>query len=239
MWLWFAAPFLVGFFISGADISNILFWIQFIALGPFYCLVVYGVNDVYDFETDQENERKGEGASQGDILMPENHDLVIKTSLIFSALLLAISLFTRNIVNIAGMIFLIFWAFAYSAPPIRLKERPVVDSISNGFGYVLVPSMMGFSLGAPITAFPESGFWAALVISGMHAAFAVMDFEPDKAAGVNTIAVRFGKKATIMFPAVAVLMALIFSPLQDLISRILLIELFALIVAMALDIYGY
>lgn len=237
VWTWFAAPFLIGFIISGSELYRPLIWLEFFLLGPLYCLVVYGVNDIYDYETDLQNDRKGEGKSQGDILNPENHSLVMKSSVISSLVLMLVSIVTQNIINILGMLFLIVWAFAYSAPPIRLKERPIIDSISNGLGYVLVPSMMGFSLGSSVFNFPESGFWAAFIISSMHALFAIMDYKPDKEAGVSTIAVRFGMRKTIWYPLIATSSALLISPFNNAISRILIIALLVLTSLIALDIY--
>lgn len=237
VWLWFAAPFILGGLLSGTETSNLLLWLEFLALGPLYCLVVYGVNDVYDYETDLQNERKGEGRSQGDILKPEHHEFVMNSSIVASVVLVLIAFATRNIVNIAGMLFLILWAFAYSAPPIRLKERPVLDSISNGLGYLLVPFAMGFSFGSSLTALPESAYWAGLVIAGIHAMFAVLDYKPDKKAGVNTIAVKFGPRKTMLFPVTAILLALVFSPMEGTVAYTLLAALLVLNTLIALDVY--
>lgn len=239
VWTWFSGPFIIGFFVAGSNIYNSLAWIEFLALGPLYCLVVYGVNDIYDYESDKKNERKGEGKTQGDILEPEKHDLVMKGSIIASIMLIALSLSTKNLVNILGMAFMILWAFTYSAPPLRLKERPIIDSLSNGLGYAIVPIAIGFSFGAPITKIPESVFWAGFTVASMHTAFAVMDYRPDKKAGVNTIAVRFGQKKTILFPVLATLLTLLFSPMKGFIPQTLLFGLFTLVSLMALDIYGY
>lgn len=238
VWTWFAAPFLVGFIISGSSLYRPLFWFELLLLGPLYCLVVYGVNDIYDYETDLQNDRKGEGKSQGDVLRPDKHRVVMYSSIVSSLILVAVAVSTKNLVNIGGMVFLILWAFAYSAPPIRLKERPILDSISNGLGYVLVPALMGFSLGSPISNFPEAGIWAAVVISSMHALFAIMDYKPDRNADVNTIAVKFGPKKVIWYPLIATSATLLFSPLNGIISRILISALLILTVLIALDLHN-
>ena len=43
---------------------------------------------------------------------------------------------------------LLLVAWCYSVPPVRLKERPPLDSLANGLGYFLLPFVMGYSLGA-------------------------------------------------------------------------------------------
>jgi 4-hydroxybenzoate polyprenyltransferase len=237
VWLWFAFPFLTAAVLSGARLNDPLLWVEFIALGPFYSLVVYGLNDIYDYESDVENPRKGEGKSQGEALKPENHGLVLKASAASSVLLMAVALATGDIVNILGMSLLIVLAAAYSVPPVRVKERPVLDSILNGLGYVLIPAIIGYSFGGPVTEFPVAGAWVAFAISGMHAAFAVMDYKPDKKAGVTTIAIRLGPRKTILFSIAAVGLTLLFSPLESFIPNLLLFELLLLVSCIGLDVY--
>ena len=55
---------------------------------------------------------------------------------------------TRNWDNIVATVSLVLVAWLYSVPPVRLKERPPLDSLANGLGYFLLPFAMGYSLGA-------------------------------------------------------------------------------------------
>ena len=169
------------------------------------------------------------------MLKPENHGLVMKSSILAAFIIILLALITVNITNILGMIFLLILGYTYSAPPARLKGVPVIDSISNGLGYLLIPFMTGFSLGAPITQAPVSVYWVASVVAGLHAMFAVFDYKPDKKADVKTIAVYFGPKKTIIAPIAIILGTLIFSPMQSLTARILLLELLTLNLLIALD----
>ena len=55
---------------------------------------------------------------------------------------------TRNWNNFVATVSLLLVAWMYSVPPVRLKERPPLDSLANGLGYFLLPLVMGYSLGA-------------------------------------------------------------------------------------------
>ncbi|MFB6245938.1 MAG: UbiA family prenyltransferase, partial [Candidatus Nanohaloarchaea archaeon] len=237
LWLWFAFPFIAGAVIGGAGMSNPWIWAQFIALGPLYGLVVYGINDVYDYETDRLNERKG--SAHGEILEPETHSFVLKSCATASALLLLIASLTGSIVTLAGMAGLLLFAVAYSVPPIRLKDRAPLDSISNGIAYILLPGVMGHALGSPVTTLPPEAFWLAFATMGLHSATTIMDYESDRKAGINTFSVRFGPEGAAGFAIAALGATLLFSPINSFTARFILLQLLAGVVVMALDIRGY
>ena len=74
---WIIAPlvFLVGLSYSGADLSFLPI-LQMLLLSFPYCLFVYGINDVYDYESDKLNPRKK--FIEGVKLKPIHHPLIKK-----------------------------------------------------------------------------------------------------------------------------------------------------------------
>ena len=116
-----------------------------------YCIFLYGINDIYDYETDKINPRKGDlkggGFLEGIKLEPAYHSYIKRVSFLVISLLFLTSFLTLNIANILGMLLLVFFSYFYSAPPLRLKERPPLDSFTNGIGYFFLPFLLGFSFG--------------------------------------------------------------------------------------------
>ena len=77
----------------------------------------------------------------------------------------------------------------YSAPGLRLKERPVLDSLTSSTHFV-GPAAVGLALsGAPLTLAALAAL-AAFFLWGMasHAFGAVQDIVPDREAGIGSIA---------------------------------------------------
>ncbi len=99
-------------------------------------------------------------------------------------------------------------AWAYSVPPLRLKERPPLDSLSNGLGFFLLPFVMGYSLGADPREMPLKYYLLALSVCGIHALATAADYDADKAAGHRTFAVMFGRRAAAAFALIAFAVAL-------------------------------
>ena len=164
-------------------------------------LVVFGVNDVYDYETDRRNPRKIASSYEGAVLDPAHHSDVLKAAyystifIIFSALVN----FRRD--NILATILLVLLGWQYSAPPLRLKEVPFLDSLSNG-GIVFLAWFCGFSFsGLSISEIPSSSIVLSLCVVGIHALGAVVDSESDSAAGQKTIATALGKRPAAIFAA--------------------------------------
>jgi hypothetical protein len=95
---------------------------------------------------------------------------------------------TRNWDNIVATVSLVLVAWLYSVPPVRLKERPPLDSLTNGMGFSLLPLAMGYSLGADLRAMPLRYYLLALCVGGVHALATAADYDADRAAGYRTLA---------------------------------------------------
>jgi len=156
-------------------------------------LVGCGLNDIYDYESDRRSARRR--AVWGAIVRQEDRPLVMGAALSMVPLIVLGACLTRNWINIIATVLLIAVAWMYSAPPLRLKERPPLDSLSNGLGYFLLPFVMGFSLNASLRDMLPRYYLLALCVCGIHAVATAADDEADRAAGHRTFAVAFGRRA--------------------------------------------
>ena len=164
-------------------------------------LVVFGVNDVYDYESDKRNPRKVIDGLEGGLLDPIFHSDVLKAAYCSTAFIITSALITGGRENVIATILLVALGWQYSSPPLRLKEIPILDSLSNG-GIVFLAWFCGFSFsGLSIFEIPSKGIMLSLCTTGIHALGAVMDTEADMASGQRTIATAFGKRPAAIFAA--------------------------------------
>ena len=225
-WLWFPAVFLLGSLYSGNNSGNMtitpnititpLAVLQILMLSFPACILLYGINDIYDYESDKINPRKKLLA--GVKLEPEYHSYIKKVSFLVISLLLLTSFLTLNVSNILGMLLLVFVAYFYSAPPLRLKERPPLDSVSNGIGFFSA-FLLGFSLGGGSIINVGIGVYLLTAcFIGVHAYSTITDYEADKKAGYKTFAVVFGKRSAAFFAFLAFILTIFFARLSALIN---------------------
>lgn len=173
--------------------------------------VVFGVNDVYDYESDLRNPRKHSQSFEGGVLDPNKHELVLNaatccTYLVSLSVLLqtygkTISSIFRRILLTSSIILL---AWQYSAPPLRMKELPFFDSCSNGLLVWLVWALGYTSTGNSLwgrSNMVEShkGWLLALCSSGIHALGAAADIEVDGSMEQQTIATFSGVRGAAAF----------------------------------------
>lgn len=212
---WIFAPivFLVGFTFYGGILTP-LAATQMVLLSFPFALFLYGTNDINDFESDKRNPRK--------MMLDESTwekgmaRLVERISFVIACLLLVCSLLTLNIWNLIGMILLLFFAHQYSAPPLRLKEKPPLDSFSNGVIYYYAPILLGASYNATILDFSIHVYVIFLCVMGIHSFSTVMDYSADSAAGFKTFAVAFGKRFAAFFTFLVFSLTLLFPGFQSL-----------------------
>lgn len=193
-WLYLGGTALVGV-VWGANTQSILLDPLTIGLIAYFLvpanLFLYGINDRFDRETDAVNPRKG---AEGPEVRASHDRRVTLAVLIAGAAGLGFLPVLPPVSGLAVLGFLIL-AVLYSAPPARLKARPVVDSVSNGL--YLLPGVAGYALVAgrapPIAVLVVGWLWTM----AMHAFSAIPDIEPDRAAGVRTTATRLGQRRTL------------------------------------------
>ncbi|QZP37445.1 prenyltransferase [Halobaculum magnesiiphilum] len=195
-WLYLAGPIVVGVAFGAANVAE-LFALENVLLFGYFLLpanlFLYGVNDVFDRDVDEENPKKGgrEVRYGGDRLVPA----VVVASLALGAGTFAI-MPPAAWPYLAGFFLL---GAGYSAPPLRFKTTPLLDSLSNGL-YVL-PGAAAYALVAgtapPLAALAGAWLWAM----GMHTFSAIPDIEPDRAAGIRTTATALGESRTLVYCA--------------------------------------
>lgn len=159
-------------------------------------MIVYGINDVSDSDTDTKNAKKG---SQETLLQTAQQKVVllgVSISIGLFSLLLYLS--SSNNLAFLWLLTWLFLAVSYSAPPLRFKRRPFVDAYSNLL--YMIPGFVSFSFfstqsSVPILAIIVSLLWCA----GMHTYSAIPDIAPDSKANLNTTAVTLGKNNALLF----------------------------------------
>ncbi len=192
----FAAGYIIATLLSGVPLqlpALILGTLYFI--GP-YNLLMYGINDIFDYESDIKNPRKGgvEGMKESRALHPAIMRAVLWTNIPFIIALLALGSWHANI----ALLVVVFAAIAYSAEGLRFKEIPLLDSITSSLHFVgpLVYALLLVNF--PVHAWP----WVtAFFLWGMasHAFGAVQDIIPDRKGDIKSIATLFGARATVIF----------------------------------------
>jgi len=180
-------------------------------------LVGCGLNDIYDYESDRRSSRRR--AVWGAVVLNEDRPIVYRAALAMMPLIVLGACLTRNWDNIVATISLLLVAWLYSVPPLRLKERPPLDSLANGFGYFLLPFTMGYSLNANPREMPLKYYLLALCVCGVHALATAADYEADRAAGHRTLAVKFGRRTAAAVAFAAFLIAWLFGDFNSVAVR--------------------
>jgi 4-hydroxybenzoate polyprenyltransferase len=163
-------------------------------------LVFFGVNDVYDYETDRRNPRKLANGLEGSVLDPIYHQDVLNAAYCSTVFVILSASASYHRDNMLATIVLLILAWQYSSPPLRFKERPILDSISNGC-IIFLTWFCGFSSsGLSISDIPPGkGAAFGLCVTGIHALVAVVDSEADAAAGQKTIVNALGERQAAIF----------------------------------------
>ena len=225
--------YLCGVLYSGAQ-NWLAFLVFSILVVPLLCLVTFGLNDIYDIDSDIINLRKGGvyGAKLSKYEIPKLLSYLVFASLICLVAFLILGLYAAAL-TLAAVIGI---SFAYSVPPIRLKSRPIIDSLSNGLAVVLIFLCGYWSVMIANTNLPKISLLASifLISSTLHAIFAVVDYDTDKQLHEMTIAIYLGKTKTILLIIGAIITSALllifgFSPSPELLLTVLYVISFALI----------
>jgi lycopene cyclase domain-containing protein len=194
-WINTAFPFAAAMLLTTREID----WVVIVGTVYFlipYNLAMYGINDVFDYASDMRNPRKG--GIEGALLAPRFHRpmlwLAAVTNIPF-LIVLALAGGPAAWISIAVSAFAVV---AYSAPGLRFKERPVLDSITSSTHFVS-PAIVGFALAGAVPTVGLVLLLAAFFLWGMaaHAFGAVQDIEPDREAGIGSIATALGARRTV------------------------------------------
>ncbi|MGO4534046.1 prenyltransferase [Leifsonia sp. 2MCAF36] len=161
-----------------------------------YNLAMYGINDVFDYESDLRNPRKG--GAEGALLDRSTHRRTLIAAVVSTVPFVIYLVIVGSPLSWLVLAFSLFAVVAYSAKGLRFKEVPLLDSVTSSVHFVS-PALYGLVL-AGATFTPE--LWLVLLAFflwgiGSHAFGAVQDVVPDRDAGIASIATAVGAAATV------------------------------------------
>jgi len=223
-WINTAAPFVASYYIINNHINLTL------AVGVFYFafaynLMMYGVNDIFDYESDIKNPRKIAAGIDGSVLAKTKHAALWFWIFIIatppSVYLFAVGNYASNI----WLALMLFMVFAYSIKGLRFKEIPLVDSATSSFHYTspfIYGSLLVGSQQLYLPAFITFFVW----VMANHAFGAIQDIKPDREANIDSVATKLGAARTIVFVlvayTVAALLPVLFYGIKGLVASLLL-----------------
>nr|WP_208381084.1 prenyltransferase [Frigoribacterium endophyticum] len=227
-WINTAFPFAAAYLLSAAsgstpdggtsyDVTAVPWLVAIVGTLYFlvpYNLAMYGINDVFDYESDLRNPRKG--GVEGALLDPSMHRPTLVAAVVTNVPFLVFLVAVGSPLSWLVLAVSVFAVVAYSAPRLRFKERPVVDSVTSSTHFVS-PAVYGLVLaGADVTP----ALWALLAAfflwgTASHAFGAVQDVIADREGGIASIATVFGARTTVRLSVVAYLLAALLMTFTD------------------------
>lgn len=194
-WVNTAMPFVASYYIINGQVGiTLLVGVIYFAFA--YNLLMYGVNDIFDYESDIRNPRKV--GVDGSVMDKSKHgSLWLWIMAVNVPLLLWLMLMGNSDAN-WWLLLMIFMALAYSIAELRFKEIPILDSFTSSFHYTS-PFIYGVLL-----AGPAEFYWPAFLaffiwVMANHAFGAIQDITPDREGGIASVATKLGASKTILF----------------------------------------
>ena len=190
-----AVPFIVGYIAATGriDLPGIAGLLYFCFS---YNLLMYGVNDIFDYESDIKNPRKN--SIEGGLLPKQLHGKLWQAIAIANIPFLAYFLYVGTITSHLILAALIFFCLSYSIKGLRFKEVPFLDSLNSALHFVM-PYIFGVSIGGGqnFRILAALGFLCWGMAS--QAFGAIQDIGPDREANIKSIATAIGAKRTTQY----------------------------------------
>lgn len=194
-WINTAFPFAAGYFLVSGKVDAVFVVGSLFFLIP-YNLLMYGINDVFDYESDLRNPRKG--GIEGALLEPKYHLPTLLISLHLPVPFVWYLMVSGTIIDNFVLLVVLFSVLAYSIKGLRFKEIPFLDSITSAMHFVgpLIYGVVlaGGDVGNPTLILIMVAFYLWGMAS--HAFGAVQDVRADREAGIGSIATVLGARAT-------------------------------------------
>lgn len=173
--------------------------------GPFVAGGALVLNQVFDHHYDIESRKRSLPIASGAVSS--------ETAACLSVALLILGAMTSLLIGVETFvvtILAIFSSIAYSVPPLRLKARFALDSVSNGLCYGVFPTLVGWTvvLSVSLRAFAIC-IPLFLFFTANHLLLAIPDMFDDKRAGIVTTAVSIGERNTIKIAVLLWLLSLL------------------------------
>ncbi|MEA9984093.1 MULTISPECIES: prenyltransferase [Subtercola] len=203
-WVNTAFPFAAGYLLTTrqVDVTFVLGTLYFLI--P-YNLAMYGINDVFDYESDLRNPRKG--GVEGAVLGRSLHRVTLWSAALTNFPFLIYLVIVGSPLSWLVLAISVFAVIAYSAPKLRFKERPFIDSLTSSTHFVS-PAVYGLVLAGAVFTPALWAILAAFFLWGVasHAFGAVQDIVADREGGIASIATVIGGRQTVRFSFVAYLL---------------------------------
>jgi len=204
-WINTAFPFAAGYLMTTRQVDATFIIGTIFFLIP-YNLAMYGINDVFDYESDMRNPRKG--GVEGAVLDPRMHRITLWAVLITNVPFLVYLVAVGNPLSWLVLAVSMFAVVAYSMKGLRFKEIPFLDSITSSTHFVS-PAVYGLVLAGAIFT---PALWSILVAYFLwgiasHAFGAVQDIQADREGQLSSIATVIGAAWTSRFAMTAYLAA--------------------------------
>ncbi|WP_420366301.1 prenyltransferase [Curtobacterium sp. L3-7] len=218
----FGAAYLLG---SGEHFSILAFLIGVVYFLVPYNLAMYGINDVFDYESDLRNPRKG--GVEGALLDKSVHRTTLWAVVITNVPFLVALVLLGGPWSWLVLAISVFAVIAYSAPGLRFKEKPFLDSLTSSTHFVS-PAVYGLALAGTHWTGQLVAVCVAFFLWGVasHAFGAVQDVLADRAGGIGSVATVIGARATVRLAFVAYVVAgvaLLFSAFPGPIAAVVVI----------------
>ena len=204
-WINTAFPFAAAYFLTTREVDLALV-VGFLYFLVPYNLAMYGINDVFDYASDLANPRKG--GIEGALLAPRMHRPTLWAAAVSNIPFLVFLVIVGTTSSTIWLAVSVFAVIAYSAPGLRFKERPFLDSITSSLHFV-TPAIVGLALAGATVSTDLVLVLVAFFLWGMaaHAFGAVQDVGPDREAGIGSVATVIGARATVRMALVLWLLA--------------------------------
>jgi geranylgeranylglycerol-phosphate geranylgeranyltransferase len=179
-----------------------------------FCFATSGIfilNQYIDYEEDKKNYLKKDLPIASGNIRPI---IGLTLSVIFISASLIGAFFASLSLFVLFSFYVLLW-IGYSTPPICFKQRPLLDIIVCGFGSGVLPFLMGLQTSGQLSLDLSStwmfrrfqdAFFVAIPLFLVQSAgqlFQVAgDYEADLTAQIDTFAVKYGKKNSLMLTSI-------------------------------------
>lgn len=201
-WINTAFPFAAGYLMATSGHIDAALVIGTVFFLVPYNLLMYGVNDVFDYASDLRNPRKGgiEGALADPAVAAVVHRRILIASAVTTVPFVVALMLLGGVAANLALAFVVFAVVAYSAPRLRFKERPILDSMTSSTHFVGPLFYALVLVGADFAAPSVWGVLASFFVWGMasHAFGAVQDIRADREGGISSVATVLGAHPTVV-----------------------------------------